>query len=101
MRELTLGSNDPIKYTFGAEDEPSPYLYIDVNINNEEVHTIPVYEGDKPEILASKFAIEQGLDSEAEKNLRNLIRTQMASVLTKIDEDENEVTENSSEWSYV
>lgn len=60
------------------------------------MYTISVYDGDKPEDLARNFAIEQSLDKKTEKNLLQLIKTQMATVLTRIDEEDNELTENSS-----
>lgn len=84
--------------TFGA-NENNPYLYIDVNINNEELHTIPVYEGDTPEYLSCKFSKDQKLDKVTEDKLLILIQAQMKSVLCKIEEVENEVTDNSSQLS--
>ena len=60
------------------------------------MYTISVYDGDKPEDLARNFAIEQSLDKKTETNLLQLIKTQMATVLTRIDEEDNELTENSS-----
>ena len=43
-----------------------PYLYIDVNINDSEVYTINVCEGDEPEDLAKQFSTQHGFDNQAE-----------------------------------
>ena len=43
-----------------------PYLYIDVNINDSEIYTINVCEGDEPEDLAKQFSAQHGFDNQAE-----------------------------------
>ena len=43
-----------------------PYLYIDVNINDSEIYTINVCEGDEPEDLAKQFSTQHGFDNQAE-----------------------------------
>jgi hypothetical protein len=95
--EKNVEEKDKVFETFGPETEESaPYLYIDVNINNEELHTISVFDGDRPEELAKIFAQEQMLDNETERKLVQLIKLQMATILSKIEEEDHEITDNSS-----
>jgi hypothetical protein len=95
--EKNVEEKDKVFETFGPETEESaPYLYIDVNINNEELHTISVFDGDRPEELAKNFAQEQMLDNETERKLVQLIKLQMATILSKIEEEDHEITDNSS-----
>lgn len=42
-----------------------PYLYVDVNITDTDMSTIEVFEGDKAEDLARKFAEKHELDQKS------------------------------------
>lgn len=76
-------------------DESSlPYLYVDVNITDTEMSTIEVFEGDKAEVLAKEFSIKHNLDERTERKLIEMLKAQMATVLCKIDEEENETNED-------
>lgn len=76
---------------------PMPYLYVDVNITDTEMSTIEVYEGDKAETLAKDFADKHGLDEKTEKKLIEMLKAQMATVLCKIDEEEENETNEDEE----
>ena len=39
------------------QDEPVPLLYVDVNLGNNLMKRIVMYEGDDPEEKATEFAI--------------------------------------------
>lgn len=78
-----------------SEVGPMPYLYVDVNITDSEMSTIEVFEGDNAEALAKDFSLKHGLDDKTEKKLIEMLKAQMATVLCKIDEEEeNESVDN-------
>lgn len=64
-----------------SEIGPMPYLYVDVNITDNEMSTIEVFEGDQAEVLAKDFATKHGLDEKTEKKLVDMLKAQMATVL--------------------
>lgn len=65
-------------------------LFVDVNLGANEQQRIVVYEGDTAQELAEKFCQEHDLDDETQKNLEALLEQQISSVLTKIDENEED-----------
>ena len=73
--------------------EGIPQLIIDVNIRQGVKKKIYVYEGDTPENLAEKFAKEHNLEPETKEKLQNLIRNHMLRLLTKIDEENQSLSE--------
>ncbi len=76
----------------GAE-EGEPMLYVDVNLGNSGTQRIVVYEGDTAEALAEKFSLEYKLDENMKEKLTQLLESQIAGVLEKIDEEQ--VSQNS------
>ena len=84
-----ISENDPEK------KEGIPLLIIDVNIRQGVKKKIYVYEGDTPEILAEKFAKENQLEPETQNKLQNLIHTHMLKLLTRIEEENQSVSEKS------
>jgi hypothetical protein len=48
------------KFIKVAAEEKVPLLFVDVNIEDGKTSRIVVYEGDKSEQLANKFATEHG-----------------------------------------
>ena len=75
--------------------EGIPLLIIDVNIRQGVKKKIYVYEGDTPAMLAEKFAKENQLEPETQNKLQNLIHTHMLKLLTRIDEENQSVSEKS------
>ena len=72
-----------------------PLLIIDVNIRQGVKKKIYVYEGDTPEGLAQKFALEHNLEEETKNKLQNLIHNHMVRLLTRIDEENQSLSEKS------
>ena len=72
-----------------------PLLIIDVNIRQGVKKKIYVYEGDTPEGLADKFAEEHNLEPETKEKLQSLIQSHMLRLLTRIDEENQSLSEKS------
>ena len=98
-RENNNNNNNGINKENENEDdeidkkEGIPQLIIDVNIRQGVKKKIYVYEGDTPENLAEKFAKEHNLEPETKEKLQNLIRNHMLRLLTKIDEENQSLSE--------
>ena len=75
--------------------EGIPLLIIDVNIRQGVKKKIYVYEGDTPEGLAEKFALEHNLEEETKNKLQNLIHNHMVRLLTRIEEENQSLSEKS------
>ena len=75
--------------------EKIPLLIIDVNIRQGVKKKIYVYEGDTPEGLAEKFAKEHNLEEETKNKLQNLIHNHMLRLLTRIEEENQSISEKS------
>ena len=73
--------------------EGIPLLIIDVNIRQGVKKKIYVYEGDTPEGLAEKFALEHNLEEETKNKLQNLIHNHMVRLLTRIEEENQSISE--------
>ena len=79
----------------GEKKEGIPLLIIDVNIRQGVKKKIYVYEGDTPEGLAEKFAKEHNLEEETKIKLENLIHNHMVRLLTRIEEENQSISEKS------
>ena len=79
----------------GEKKEGIPLLIIDVNIRQGVKKKIYVYEGDTPEALAEKFAKEHNLEVETKNKLQNLIHNHMLRLLTRIEEENQSISEKS------
>ena len=79
----------------GEKKEKIPLLIIDVNIRQGVKKKIYVYEGDTPEGLAEKFAKEHNLEEETKNKLQNLIHSHMLRLLTRIEEENQSISEKS------
>ena len=64
-------------------------------LDKESKKKIYVYEGDTPEGLANKFAEEHNLEPETKEKLQNLIHNHMVRLLTRIDEENQSLSEKS------
>ena len=78
------------------QDEPVPLLYVDVNLGNNLMKRIVMYEGDDPEEKATEFAIQNKLDDQMLEKLKELLKRQINGVLGRIDEDEETDEEHNS-----
>lgn len=70
-------------------------MYVDVNIGQKGMERIVVYEGDTAEALADEFCQKHGLSEDMKAKLVGLLEQQIASVLPKIVEDEDHVSNDS------
>jgi isopentenyl phosphate kinase len=61
--EITPVVKEPLK------KDRVPLLFVDVNLGNGEAERIVVYEGDRSEQLAEKFAKEQGTPHSYHKSM--------------------------------
>ena len=72
-----------------------PLLIIDVNIKQGVKKKIYVYEKDTPEELAEKFSKEHNLEPETKNKLQSLIQSHMQRLLTRIEEENQSMSEKS------
>ncbi|KAL4481413.1 hypothetical protein ABPG72_010566 [Tetrahymena utriculariae] len=72
----------------GKSEEKVPLLFVDVNLGLGRIERIVVYEGDKSEDLANKFAQVHNLDSVTKQKFKELLDNQIAGLLSRIDEEE-------------
>jgi hypothetical protein len=71
-------------------DERDPKLYVDVNIGKNGMERITVYDGDTAETLANEFCKKHSLGDDMKVKLNLLLEQQIAGVLPKIAEDEDQ-----------
>lgn len=71
-----------------------PLLYVDVNLGQEDKTRIALYGRSNPERVARRFVKEHGLDDNILENLTNLLKEQLASALTNINEEEEHSDDN-------
>ena len=57
--------------------EPTPLLFVDVNITPDQTERISVFEGDTAEALAISFVCKHGLPYHKRTKLEALLRLQM------------------------
>lgn len=70
--------------------DKTPLLFVDVNLGGDNSERIVVYEGDTAEELSHRFCEEHGLDEDTREKLEDLLQSQIASVLTKIEEEQEQ-----------
>ena len=94
--EKNLEEENKMEYEGNPEKKDEiPLLIIDVNIRQGVKKKIFVYEGDTPEELAEKFAKEHNLEVETKNKLQSLIHSHMLRLLTRIDEENQSISEKS------
>jgi len=54
-----------------------PLLFVDINLGEEQVERIVVYDGDTSDELAESFSNKHGLDNDTQVKLRDLIEQQI------------------------
>ena len=72
------------------ESKQLPLLFIDIHLDDKDVHRLTIHDGDQPDELADKFCSKFNIDGEMKMKLTDLIKTQMDNLLTRIDETEEE-----------
>lgn len=76
-------------------DDREAKLYVDVNVANFGIKRIIVYEGDTVESLVADFVKKCPIDEFMIEKLKLLLQQQMDGVLERIDEDEEQKTDQS------
>lgn len=90
----SVGEASPEAGAGGEEREAK--LYVDVNVANFGIKRIIVYEGDTVESLVADFVKRCPIDEFMVEKLKHLLQQQMDGVLERIDEDEEQKTDNSA-----
>lgn len=80
-----------------SSEKGEPLLYVDVNFGTNEKTRIALYEKSDPEKVAKKFVKKHGLDSQIQTNLVALLKEQLASALTNIEEEQEHDEEEEQE----
>jgi len=86
---LESGMKQNMENEGNEEDERVPLLFVDVNLGQGRTERIVVHEGDQSDDLALKFCHDFGLDPMMKSKLKELLDSQMAGLLAKINEEEN------------
>ena len=71
------------------ELDKDPKLFVDVNIGNDQMERIVIYEGDTAEALTEEFCRKHNLNDNMKSKLLDMLEVQIAAVLPKIEEDED------------
>lgn len=67
-----------------------PILFLDVNLGKDRVERLVIYEGDDPFAVADQFCADNCLEEKKKRKLAKVIKKQLDTLLTRIDEDEDE-----------
>ena len=70
-----------------SEEEDNPLLFVDVNLGPDKAERIVVYDGDTAESLADAFTEKHGLSEMMRGKLVALLETEIAGLLSKIEEE--------------
>lgn len=73
------------------EGEKFPILYLDVNLGKGKVDRLVIMDGDDPLEISERFCKQHGLSEKKKKKLDNVIKQQLTGMLTRIDEDDEEI----------
>lgn len=77
-------------YDGEGEDDNFPILFLDVNLGKDRVERLVIYDGDDPFQVAEDFCNKNGLEEKKKRKLAKVIKKQLDSLLTRIEEDEDE-----------
>ena len=73
-----------------GEGDNFPILFLDVNLGKDKVERLVIYDGDDPYAVADEFCARYALEDKKKRKLAKVIKKQLDSLLTRIDEDEDE-----------
>jgi len=65
-----------------------PLLFVDVNLGQGKSERIVIYEGDDSLTLANQFSEKHGLDAGMKVKLKEMLDSQIAGLLARIEEEE-------------
>ena len=67
-----------------------PILYVDINLGKDRVERLTVFEGENPQEVSENFAERTGINDKMKLKLENMLREQLSSILSRINEEEDE-----------
>jgi hypothetical protein len=70
-----------IEHEEKQQEEARPLLFVDINLGEDQIERIVVFEGDTAGELAREFSQKHGLDLETQLKLRDLIDQQIQNVI--------------------
>ncbi|CAI2375618.1 unnamed protein product [Moneuplotes crassus] len=71
-------------------DKGYPILYVDINLGKERVERLTVYEGEDPSVVSAVFAEKTGINEKMRIKLENMLKDQLSSILSRINEEDEE-----------
>lgn len=74
-----------------APDQNYPILYVDVDLGEDRVERLTVLEGDYAGDVAYEFCIKHNLNEKMREKLEQMLDDQMAGILTRINEEEEQL----------
>ena len=81
---------DHEEYEGEGEEDNFPILFLDVNLGKDRVERLVIYDGDDPFQVANEFCEKNCLEEKKKRKLAKVIKKQLDSLLTRIEEDEDE-----------
>ena len=72
-----------------------PILYVDINLGKDRVERLTVYEGEDPNSVSQEFAERTGINDRMKSKLEKMLKEQLASILSRINEEEDDEDGNS------
>jgi len=72
----------------GENPDKVPLLFVDVNLGAGKSERIVIYEGDDSLTLANQFSDKHGLDAGMKVKLKEMLDSQIAGLLARIEEEE-------------
>lgn len=73
------------------DGEKYPILFLDVNLGKGKVDRLVIMDGDDPLKISEDFCKQHGLSEKKKKKLDNVIKQQLTGMLTRIEEDDEEI----------
>ena len=95
--EVLRESAEFIDQPVDSPNQRYPILFVDVNLGDERVERLTVFEGDQARDVAHDFCITHGLNERMEDKLEQMLNEQMAGILARINEEEEQQHNTSPE----
>ncbi|CAI2379453.1 unnamed protein product [Moneuplotes crassus] len=99
QRLQNLEDEDILPSEKEKEIEPNryPILYVDINLGDNHIERITIFEEDDIEQVAKEFAETHNLNDKMYDKLQRMLQNQMAGILSRINEEVEELEGNSIE----
>ena len=80
-----------------SQPQKYPILFVDINLGHNKIERITIYDGDNPTMIAHDFALAHNLSQKMFEKLQNMLKQQMAGILSRINEEDYDETYDNSE----